>query len=280
MPAPARSISTPASGRGVLQQFRVLLVIAGSEFKLKYAGSVLGYVWSVLKPLGLFTMLYLVFGRIFNLSEISSFYPLSLLLGIVLFYFFSDATTLGMSSIVVRESLLRRLAFPRVIIPASATVTALLTFCANLTVIAGFIVWNGITPRLSWFLLIPLLLELYAFVLGVSLILAVLFVRLRDIGQVWELVLQLTFYATPIIYPVGYLPPEIRTLAFLHPFTQVLQDVRAVVLYSDLSTNRITATEAFGTSAGRLLPIAIALLVLGAGLLLMRREGPWFAERI
>ena len=120
----AKPVSSPSRRRGVLYQLRTLQVIAGAEFKLKYAGSALGYVWSILKPLLLFLMLYAVFGRVFKLGSVSSYYPLSLLTGIVLFYFFQDATTLGMNSLVARESLLRKLQFPRAIIPTAAKLSA------------------------------------------------------------------------------------------------------------------------------------------------------------
>jgi ABC-2 type transport system permease protein len=262
------------------QQLRVLRVIAGAEFKLKYAGSALGYVWSVVKPLALFTMLYLVFGRVFKLGTISHYYPVALLMGIVLFTFWSDASTLGMNSLVARESLLRKMSFPRLIIPTAATLTAAITFAINATVIAAFVAWNGIVPRVDWLLLVPLLAELYLFVLGVSLLLSTLFVRFRDVGQIWELVLQVLFYASPIIYPVGYLPPWARQVAFLSPFTQILQDVRSIVLYPDIGPNKITAADAFHSSAGRLLPIAIAFAIFGLGLYVFKREEPWFAERV
>src|SRR6266478_2914972 len=130
----------------VLHWMRVLHVVASAEFKLKYAGSALGYVWSLIKPLTLFTMLYLVFGRIFKLGAISHYYPLSLLLGIVLVTFFNDATSLGMYSLVTRESLLRKLFFPRLIIPTAATLTAVMTFGVNLIAITAFIAWNGLVP--------------------------------------------------------------------------------------------------------------------------------------
>lgn len=259
---------------------RVLRVIAGADFKLKYAGSALGYFWSVLKPLALFTMLYLVFGRVFHLGSISRYYPLSLLIGIVLFYFFGDSTSLAMGSIVSRESLIRKLAFPRTIIPVSATLTVAMTLLVNLTIIGVFIAWNRISPRLDWVLIIPLLFELYVFTLGVALILATVFVRLRDIGQVWELVQQLFFYASPIVYPIGYLPAWARNISFISPFTQVIQDIRALVLYNDLGPNRITVATAFGTPFGRLIPVGVALGVFVFGVWLMRREEPWFAERV
>jgi ABC-2 type transport system permease protein len=262
------------------QQARVLRVVAGAEYKLKYSGSVLGYAWSIAKPLALFSMLYAVFGHIFNLGEISNYYPLSLLMGIVLFTFFADATSLGMWSIVSRESLLRKLSFPRLVIPTAATLTAAITFCVNSVVVAGFLAWNQITPQPEWVLVVPLLLELYLFILGLAFILSTLFVRLRDIGQVWELALQLMFYASPVIYPIGFLPEYLRKLAFLNPFTQVLQDIRAVLLFPDLPPNRITVAEAFGSSAARLVPIAIAFGTFALGLYLFRREEPWMAERV
>lgn len=266
--------------RSFAHQARVLRVIAAADFKLKYAGSALGYAWSVAKPLALFSMLYAVFGHIFHLGSISHYYPVSLLMGIVLFNFFSDATQLGMWSLVVRESLLRKLSFPRLIIPTSATLTAGLTFSINALVVVGFIAWNGIGPRWNWFLLIPLGIELYVVVLGAALLLSALYVRLRDVAQVWELLLQLLFYASPIIYPIGFLPPFARKLAFLNPVTQVLQDARSIVLYPDLPPNRITVNVAFGSPFARLLPIAIGLAIFGIGYAFFRREEPWFAERV
>jgi ABC-2 type transport system permease protein len=264
----------------IARQTRILRVIAGADFKLKYSGSALGYVWSVAKPLALFSMLYAVFGHVFRLGSISNYYPLSLLMGIVLFTFFSDGTTLGLWSLVARESLLRKMSFPRTIIPTSATLTAAITFGVNSVVVAAFVAWNEIGPRWTWFLLIPLLLELYLLVLGISLILSALFVRLRDVSQVWELVLQLLFYASPIIYPIGFLPPFARKLVFLNPATQVLQDIRAVILYPDLAPNRITINTAFGSPFARLLPIGIVLGILLIGFFYFRREEPWFAERV
>lgn len=249
-----------------------------AEFKLKYAGSALGYVWSVVKPLSLFTVMYLVFGRVFKLGAISPDYGLALLIGIVIYSFFSDGTSQGMVALVHRESLLRRMWFPRVIIPTAATLTAAMTFAINLVVVAGFIVWKGIVPQSDWLLIPPLLLELYLFTLGTALVLTTLFVSLRDMGQVWELGVQLLFYVTPIVYPVTLLPQWARDLTFLFPVTQVIQDIRALVLSDDPSGMTITSTDVLG-QFGRLLPIAITLIVLTFGTALFKRYEPWFAER-
>src|SRR5262245_11899633 len=225
---------TPVSRAPLTQRLayltRVIRVIAHAEYKLKYADSALGYVWSVVKPLGIFLMLYIVFGRFFKLSSGIPHYPLYLLFGIVLWTYFVDATQLSMTAVVARGSLISKLVFPRLIIPISVTVTAGITLLVNLSVVVIFIAANRVVPEPQWVLLIPLLLELYFFTLGVGLFLAAIFVRLRDIGQVWELVVQLMFYAAPIIYPVSFLPPWWQPIAFLSPFVQVMQDTRAVVL--------------------------------------------------
>jgi ABC-2 type transport system permease protein len=269
---------SPRRRSGPAYVLRILGVSAAVDYKVKYTGSVLGYFWSIAKPLALFTMLYLVFGHIFRLNHVSNYYSTSLLIGIVCYFFFADATTLGMNSVVVKASLVGKLIFPRIIIPTSAVLSAAMTFGVNLVAVGVFVAAKGITPRLSWLLLVPLLLELFAFVLGVALILATVFVRLRDIGQLWELFTLLFLYASPIMYPVGYLPPWAREIVFLNPFTQIVQDIRAVILYPDVAGNKITVTDALG-SGGRLAPIAVTLLILGAGYLLFKREEPWFAER-
>ncbi len=267
-----------ARKRGPAYLLRILGVTTGADYKLKYSGSFLGYFWSVGKPLAFFTMLYFVFGHIFKLNQVSAHYPQSLLIGIVCFYFFSDATTIGMYSLVAKESLLRKLIFPRLVIPISAALTSGITFMINLVVVGIFVAAAGLSPEFSWLWLLPLLVELFAFVLGVSLILATLFVRLRDIGQLWELAIQLFLYASPIMYPVGYLPGWARKIVFLNPFTQIIQDARALVLYPNNPADRLTADQALG-SAGRLAPIGITILILLIGLLLFRHEEPWFAER-
>jgi len=265
--------------RGASYLLRILGVTAAADYKLKYSGSLLGYVWSVAKPLLLFTMLYFVYGHIFKLDKVSAYYPTSLLMGLVCFYFFADATMLGMYSLVMKESMLRKLIFPRVVIPISTVVTAAITFMINLLVVGVFVAAADITPRLDWLYLLPLLVELLAFVVGVSLILATLFVRLRDLSQIWELVVQLFMFGSPIMYPVGYLPEWARKIVFLNPFTQVLQDARALVLYPDVPRNKITVDQVFGPY-GRLAPIGVALAVLLVGLLFFRREEPWLAERV
>jgi ABC-2 type transport system permease protein len=258
-------------------QLRVLRVIARIEFKLKYADSALGYVWSIAKPMALFSVLYIVFGRFFKLGVGFDSYPVYLLIGIVLWTFFVDATTLCVTSFVSRGALLRKLSFPRIVIPISAAMTAAITLGVNLIPIAIFLAWNRLTPRLEWLALVPLFIELFVFTVGLGVILATLFVRFRDVSQLWELVSQLAFYASPIIIPVGFLPPWFQPIAFLNPFVQIMQDMRAVLIYTQPV---ITATSVLQAVGGRAIPICIAFVTLLVGLYLFRRQSPWFAERV
>lgn len=275
MPASAEGRRLPALA-SFRSQARIVLVIASAEFKLKYAGAALGYVWSLAKPLGLFGMLYLVFGHLFRLGGGTGHYPLYLLLGIVLFTYLSDATTIGMKSIVDRSSLISKLSFPRLIIPLSVTLCSAITLGINLAAIAVFIAVNRVVPGVKWLLLAPLVLELFVVAFGMSLILSALYVRFRDVAPVWELVLQILFYASPIIYPVTLVPHWFASIAFLDPFVQIVQDARSIVIPSKAS---ITAAAVYGSPLGELLPLGVALAVLAGGYLFFRSEEPFFAER-
>jgi ABC-2 type transport system permease protein len=269
----------PARVPKLMYYGRVLRTVAGVEFKLKYADSAMGYLWSLAKPLAYFGVLWLVFGHFLRIpgGRVEN-YPLYLLTGIVLYLFFIDAIGMTMTSIVDRGPMLRRIAMPPLVIPASVSLTAAMTFCVNVVAVLILIALNRITPQADWLLIAPLLAELYLFLLGVGLILATLFVRLRDVAQLWELTAQLFIFVAPIIYPISILPGWAQRVAFLNPFVQVLQDVRLVMLGAN--TPGETVTHVLGGSGGRLLPICFALATFGVGLLVFRREAPRFAERV
>jgi ABC-2 type transport system permease protein len=255
---------------------RIVHVTAAAEFKLKYSGSALGYVWSVVKPLGLFGMLYIVFGRFMKLGNIPH-YPIYLLTGLVLWTYFADASMLSMQSLVSRGGLISKLAFPRLIVPLSVSTTAAMTLGVNLVAVAIFVGANRLIPTLNWLLLLPLMLYLFVVTVGVGMILSPLFVRLRDVSQVWELVLQLMFYASPIIYPASFLPPWWKPIAFLSPLVQIMQDARALIIPGSPVD---TPTTIYGGWWGQLIPFTVAMLIVGGGFAYFRREAPTVAERI
>jgi ABC-2 type transport system permease protein len=270
----ARYITARLTARErVAYDARIIGVLSRSEFKLKYAGSLLGYVWSLAKPLTYFTVLWVVFGSIFK-SSIDRF-PLYLLIGIVLNTFLIDAVSAALPSIVTKGATIRRISFPALVIPVATSLAAAMTFLANCVVVAVFLAVGGVQPGWDWLLLIPLLLELYLFVTAIALIASTLYVRFRDVGQLWEVTAALLFFIAPIMYPITVLPLWAQRLVELNPFVQVLQDVRSILLGSS------TAAADGMTPAvdNRLLPIAIAAALVAGALLLYRREAPRFAER-
>ena len=267
------ALTRPPWRERLAYELRVLHVMARTQFKLKYVDSILGYVWSLAKPLSYFAVLWVVFGQFFN-TGIDNF-AAYLLLGIVLYTFLFDAVGSALPSILERGPLLRRIAFPPLVIPVSATVTASMTFGVNVIAVAVFIALSGIVPDALWLLLPLLVLQLYLFILGLALLVSTLFVRFRDIGPIWELVAQLMLFASPIMYPITILPEWAERLAMLNPFVQVLQDVRRIILGSD---------EALGTlTSSAWMHVATIVLTFGTllfGLWVYRHDAPSFAEKV
>jgi ABC-2 type transport system permease protein len=256
---------------------RIMHVMAAVEFKLKWSGSHLGYFWTIAKPLALFSVMYEVFSHIVKLGGFPHF-GVYLLVGIIFWTFFMDATMTAMPSIVVRGSLIRKLSFPRLTIPLAVTLTAVFSFAVNLIVIVVFIAGTRLTPRIEWLAVLPLLLELYVFSVAVALILATLFVQFRDVGQVWELGSQILFYGAAVMYPIQFLPKWGQGAALIFPFAQIMQDARTVLIHP--AANYPTFTPYYFGSDGRIIPIALTFVLAVASLWLFRREAPRFAERV
>jgi ABC-2 type transport system permease protein len=271
--APRRATS------GSAYYLRVLRVIGVISFRSKYAGAVLGYFWSLAKPLAYFGVLWLVFAHLLRTENQTQDFAVWLLIGILLYTFFTENITTILPSIVGGGTLLRRLAFPPILIPLSASVGIGITFLVNISAIAVVIAVQRVDPRIEWLLIPPLLLELYLFTVGLGLLLAALYVRFRDVSQIWELIAQLLFFAAAIFYPIGIVPVWAQKIAFLNPLVQVIQDVRHAVLGSS-GPNDVTAQDVYAGVGGRLIPIAIALLVFAAAFLFFRRESRYFAERV
>jgi ABC-2 type transport system permease protein len=255
---------------------RLVAVLTGMDIKLKYGDSALGYVWTIGKPMALFSILYVVFGKLVRFTP-TPHYALSLLIGVMLWTYFADGVTRTMGSLVTNGNLMRKLPFPRLVIPLAASLTAFVTFGLGLLAIAIFVGWNGLVPRLDWLLLILEVLELYLFTLGLGLVLGVMYVRLRDVLQVWELAMQLLFFLAPIVYPFTMVSSEpMQRVMLLNPFTQIMQDIRSIIIYDDPLV--IGAPAAF--SPTRVIPLLIVAFTLGLGFYMFKREEPWFPERV
>lgn len=255
----------------------LLSELVRTDFKLRYQGSVLGYAWSLLRPLMMFAILYVVFVRFIPLGKDVPHYPVYLLLGIVLWTFFADMTTQSLGSIVGRGDLIRKIKIPRWMIVFSSSINALINLGLNLAVVLVFAALNDVDFLKTGVFLPVLLLEIYLFALGISLFLAAAFVRFRDIGYVWEVALQAGFYLTPILYPLAMIKNELaQKLILLNPIAQAIQDARYSVVSHDDTI--ITIHKVFEGGWYRLIPFAIVLTALLVGLTYFRAKSPTFAE--
>ena len=206
----------------------LLLELVKADFKLRYKNSVLGLVWVLLKPLLLFLILYGVFSFVFRFSDPN--YKLNLLLGLIIFYFFSEATTRGLSALIERSDIILKVNFPRHIAIAAPVINAYINFLFNLAVF--FIFWAFTpTPITWWWLTFPLyIIILGLFVVGFSLFTSIWYIKVRDLATVWEVLLSLLFYITPIVYPMSIIPIKYHQLWTLNPLTAIVRDARYILV--------------------------------------------------
>lgn len=252
----------------------VTRALTTTEFKLRYFGSVLGYFWTLLRPLMLFGVLYVVFTHIVRFGDRVDHYPVVLLAAIVVFNFFSEATSGGLGSFVARENLLRKVYFPRAAVPISVALTAAANLVLGVVVVLLFAVIDGVTPSATWLLFVGAALAVVVFATAISLLLAVLFVRYRDMQPIWEVALQLLFWGTPIIYTVESVPASVRELVMLNPLAVAIQQGRHWLV--EPSTD--SAGQAIGGSVRLLVPFAIFLAVVFLSWWAYRRAEPRMAE--
>lgn len=246
-----------------------------ADFKVRYQGSALGYVWSVLRPLFMFAILYVVFTYIFKLGKSIEHYPVYLLLGLVLWNFFTETTAIGMSAVVGKGDLIRKISIPRYLTVISSSLSALINLSINLVVLVLFALLNGIEPTLSWLLLPLILVELYAFATALAFFLAALYVKYRDVSYVWEVGIQAAFYATPIVYPLTLVAEEYRKYFLLSPMAQIIQDARHVFV-TDTSIT-IWDIAPFWFAA---LPIIAVFILVFLSSRYFKNQAKWFAENI
>lgn len=250
-----------------------------TEFKLRYQGSVLGYLWSLLRPLFLFVILYFVFVYFLKIGSDVPHWPVALLLGIVMWNFFSEITNNGVGSIVGRGDVIRKINFPKYVIVLAGSISALINLAINMVVIGVFMILNGVDVH--WIALTAPLyfLELFALALGLAFFLSALFVKLRDVNYIWEIIMQGMFYASAIIYPVSLVVDKGHGLAqilLLNPVAQSVQDARHVLI-SEANPTLYTLTNNVWLS---IIPIAIVLIVFVFGALYFRKSSPNFAENV
>lgn len=272
-----REIRGPSALGGGHRRFAELLyLISVTEFRRTYFGTVLGYLWSVLRPLMLFGVLLFVFTKIFRLGSGVPHYPELLLFNVVLFGFFSEATQTAVASVVNQEGVVRKTQFPRVVIPLSVVVTSLFNLGVNLVVVVIFLLAAGITPTWSWALFPVIVAILFVFATAVSLGLSSLYVRFRDTAIIWSVASTALFYATPVLYPLEAVPSQYRDAVLLNPLTPLFEQARKWVI----DPGAPGAVAAAGGWTHLLAPIGVFLVICAGGAWYFNREAPRIAEQL
>jgi ABC-2 type transport system permease protein len=266
-----------ALGGGTKRFFDLLWLSAVTEFKLGYHGTVLGFLWSFLRPLLLFGVLLVVFTQVFALGgEVVNYAPM-LLLNILLFDFFSQATQQASTSVVRNESVVRKMQFPRLVIPLSVVLTNALHTGLSLIVVFIFMLAYGVDPVWTWVFL-PLILGLFAVLTtACALLLSAAYVRIRDIGIIWAVISTILFYASPILYPIEVAPLKFQDVILLNPLTPLFAQTREWIIDPN-------APGAVESAAGQpwllAIPILISAAVCVAGPVIFNRMAPRVAEEL
>ena len=284
MSAQAAQLGEPIKGPSALgdspqRLWHLTRTLAVSDFKLRFFGSVLGYLWQLMRPLLLFGVLYIVFTQIVRIGGEVELYPVALLLGIVLFTFFSEATGGAVSSLVDRESLIRKVDFPRLAVPLSTVLTALFNVALNLGAVLLFLMIAGGRVRLSWIEVPFLVLALAVLCAGLGMLLSALYVRYRDVKPIWEVALQILFYGSPIFYPIDAVierSEPAAKLMMLNPFAAILQQTRHALV----APSHPSVADVLGSNALVLVPVAIGVAVIGLGYVVFKRNAPRIAEQL
>src|SRR4051794_19883129 len=280
--APAQTTARPIAGPSALagdprRFLNLTWTLSVLDFRLKFFGSVLGYLWQLMKPLLLFGVMLFVFTKALKLGKGVYQYPVVLLMGIVWFTFFSEATATAVRSVVDREAIVRKIHFPRLVIPISVVLTAYFNLALNFTVVLIFMLVRGVAIRWSWLELIPLVMFLGLFATGLAMILSSLFVRFRDVQPIWEVALQAIFYGSAIFYPIENIPSvRLQHLIMCNPLAAMVQQARHAVI----DPNAPTAGQAIGGDIYLLIPIGIVLLLAVGGFWWFNREAPRIAEEL
>lgn len=272
-----RDVPGPSAlGGGLRRSLDLLYVLAINSFKQTYFGTLLGYLWSLARPLLLFAVLVTVFTQVFHIASVPH-YPVFLLMNIVLFGFFQEATGIAVSSVVVQESIVRKTQFPRLVIPLAVVLTAFFNLALNLVVVLAFVLGFGVTPRWTWLLFPLLLVPLVVITVAVSMILASLYPRFRDVSIIWSVLSTALFYVTPLLYGVSDLDGHrtLKHLILINPLAPIFELARKWVIESSAP-----GPIAAGGALGLIAPAALFLAICIAAAWLFAREAPRIAEQL
>jgi len=271
-----RQTRPPVLGDDLRRFWNLTWTLAVTDFKLRFYGSLLGYVWTLARPFALFGVIYVVFSEFANLGADVPNYPVYILFALVHFQFFAEITNGSVTSLVQRENLLRKVRFPRLVIPMAVALQALFNLGMTLVAVFIFAIANGIYPAWSW-LQLPLLVgALLMLGVGIGMTLSALFVRYRDIQPIWDVLAQMLFYGSPILYVTTMVPDEFQHAYTASPIASVLAQMRHAII----DPNAPPVWEAIGGAERLLIPGGLIVGAFVLGWWVFNREAPRIAENL
>jgi lipopolysaccharide transport system permease protein len=238
-----------------------------TDFKARYRPTVGGFVWALLKPMAMFIVLLAVFSFIFASDPR---YKINLIIGLFLWDFFAEATKVGLLSLYAKRFLLTKAMFPSWILVVTSIANAAITLSVFVVVVLIFLVAGGRVPSAAaagWF--VAYLIQYALIVVGFSLAASVLFLRYRDLNQVWDVVAQAGFFLAPIVYPLDIIPERFHMYFYFWPPTAIIQFSRSVLVNAVIPTPKAHALLALETVS-----------VLVVGIAIFRAHAPRAAEYV
>jgi ABC-2 type transport system permease protein len=272
--AVVRRVGAPSDD--VRRLWSLVWTLAVTEWRLRFYGSFLGYLWSLARPFALFGVIYTVFSEFAKLGDSVPHYAVYILFSLVLFQFFTEITGGAVQSLVARENLLRKIRFPALVIPLSLALTALFNLGATLVAVVIFAIASGVYPAWTWLELPVLIALLLVFAMGLGMLLSVLYVRYRDMQPIWDVVSQALFYASPVLYVATMVPAKFQQAYLSNPIASVLTEMRRAIV--DPSARHVW--DAIGDPVRMLVPLGIVALSAALGTWVFRREAPRIAENL
>jgi ABC-2 type transport system permease protein len=273
-----RDVAGPTAFGGTTRKrfWELLWLSASTDFRMRYVDTLFGYIWALARPLLTFGIIFLFLRNILNFGGRIENFPAFLMINIILFQFFQEATTQGLRSLASKEGLVRKTQFPRIIIPLSTSLTASMTLVFNLMVGYVLLLALGLTPDPGWLLGPFIAAAMVAMATAVSLFLSASYVRMRDVGQIWGVISRALFWGSPILFPIELVPDSVRPIVLLNPLTPIFIEARKALI----DPSAPSLVDAAGGVVQALIPVALGVLICVFSVWYFVREAPGIAEAV